>query len=129
MMESDETLLTKRQLSSIPHLISSRTIEEGCRKAGISTQTFYKWLKNPVFDEELKRQQGQVSDKALEKLKENMTRAVDVLVALLDCEHQSIRRGAANDILNYGFKARELGEIEERLSSIEKIILERKVYR
>lgn len=128
-MESDETLLTKRQLSSIPHLISSRTIEEGCRKAGISTQTFYKWLKNPVFDEELKRQQGQVSDKALEKLKENMTRAVDVLVALLDCEHQSIRRGAANDILNYGFKARELGEIEERLSSIEKIILERKVYR
>jgi hypothetical protein len=129
MIKSDETSLTKRQLSSIPYVISSRTIEEGCRKAGISTQTFYKWLKNPVFDEELKRQQGGVSDKALEKLKENMTRAVDVLVALLDCEHESIRRGAANDILNHGLKARELGEIEERLSSIEKIILERKVYR
>ena len=45
--------------------------------------------------------------------------AVTTLLKLLNAEAESVRLGAARSILDLGFKAREIGELEERLARLE----------
>ena len=126
-MESKD--LNNRQKKSLSLLVSAKTVAEGCKKASISPKTYYEWMKNPLFKEELARQQNDISDKTIGTLRESMGKAIGVLVALLDSKTESTRRLAASDLLAHGMRLRELEEIEERLSSVERIILERKIYR
>lgn len=64
--DKKETLhLTERQKKTIPHLIVSATNEEGRKRARISRNTLYTWLKDPMFKDELQRQRNIVVDEAL----------------------------------------------------------------
>jgi hypothetical protein len=56
-------------------------------------------------------------------------KAVITLEKLLNAESEAVRRAAANDILGHILKYRELTEFEDRLETVEKIVLERKTYR
>ena len=121
--------LTERQKKAIPYLVASPTYEEGRKKAKVSKNALYEWLKNPAFKEVLQKQRDTVITEALEALKGNMTKAAEVLVGLLNTESDTLKRHVANDIISHVLKARELMEIEERLASVEKLVLERKTYR
>jgi len=68
-------------------------------------------------------------NEAMESLKESVSKAVDTLTALLDTENEGLRRAVANDILNHVLKIREMQDIEARIDSIERVVLERKVYK
>lgn len=120
MTESDN--LTERQMKAIPFLVASATIEEGCKRAKISRETYYQWVSHPPFIEELRRQRDLVIGEAFGTLKANLTKAVDVLVGLLETKNENLKRFVANDILGHVLKAKELVEIEERLSAVERII-------
>lgn len=56
-------------------------------------------------------------------------KAVNTLEQLLNAESEAVRRAAANDVLGHALKYRELSEIEARLESVEKIILEKRIYK
>jgi len=115
--------LSHKQERVIVALLESRTIEEACRKAGISKALYYKWLnEHPDFAAGLKRRRDAVSSEALERLQRSLTVAVDVLVALLGSVNESVRRAVANDVISRYLKAKELGELEERLARIEEAI-------
>ncbi len=91
---------------------------------GLNKTSYYKWLNNnPVFVEELKRQQHLLSAEALSRLEKNIGKAVDVLVALLKSKNETVRRYAANDILNHFLKVQEFVDLEERLQRLEQLIL------
>ena len=47
--------LTRGQARALPVILSARTVEEGCKNAGISKQTFYNWMKIEVFRDEYRR--------------------------------------------------------------------------
>ncbi|MHC4073721.1 MAG: phBC6A51 family helix-turn-helix protein [Planctomycetota bacterium] len=47
--------LTRRQIRTIPFLVTSPTFTQGCEKAKINKTTLYKWLKSPEFKAELDR--------------------------------------------------------------------------
>jgi hypothetical protein len=129
-MEGNESKgLNNRQMKSLPLLISAKTVQEGCKKAGISAKTYYEWMKDPLFKEELTKQQNAISDKAISTLRASMEKALNVLVSLLDSKTESTRRLAATDLLAHGMRLRELEEIESRLSGVERIILQRETYR
>jgi len=122
--------LTGKQINAIPHLIASKTLKEGCKKAMISRKTLYEWLKDPVFKEELRAQRDVIIEEAIEDLKGNLTKATETLINLLkDTDSDSLKRYVAKDIIDYVMKARELGDLEERLVKVERIVLERKVYK
>ena len=121
--------LTERQSKAIPFLVASPTYEEGRKKARISKNALYEWLRNQVFKEELRKQRDAVVTEALEALKGNMTRASSVLIALLNTENEALRRHVANDIIGHVLKAREPMEIEERLTQVERLVPERRTYR
>ena len=114
--------LSDRQIKAIPHLVTSPTFEEGRKKAMISKNALYKWLKNPAFKDELIQQRNIVITEAMETLKANIGQAINALIELLDTEKESLKRQVANDILNHGLKVIELQEMEKRLSELERIV-------
>jgi len=123
-MESNENIsLTDKQLKAIPFLIGSKTYQEGCKKARIAPKTYYKWLKNPTFKNELKQQRDNLIEDALEILKGHITKAVETLGELLiSTDSDSLKRLLAKDILNYVLKARELEDMDKRLTALEELI-------
>jgi hypothetical protein len=132
MTEKDKSSaenLSERQRKSIPYLVASPTMEEGRRKAKLSKNALYEWLKNPVFRQELGAQRDLVITEALDTLKGHMSKATETLVGLLNTDSDSLRRYVANDIINHVLKAKELQDLEERLERLEKIVLERKGYK
>ena len=50
---------------------------------------------------------------------QNIEKAVSVLVGLLDCKDDRVKRLTANDIIRHFLKNRELEDLEERIQRIE----------
>jgi len=128
--ENNGQNLPEKQRRVIPFIISHNTVEEACRQAKISTVSYYNWLRDcPDFAEAIRDARNELVAESMEKLKSNVSLAVDELVSLLESSNEEIKRKSANDIINLALRWREMGEVESRLESIEKIILERRIYR
>ncbi len=121
--------LNNRQLKAIPIYIACDTVEEAARQIGINKVTLYAWMKQDEFNQAVTSSRKKLLDKAMHKLMSVSMKAVRTLENLLDADSESVRRAAANDVLGHLLKYRELSEIEERLESVEKIVLERRTYR
>jgi phage terminase small subunit len=111
--------LSQKQLKAIPYFVSSSTVSEGAKNAGITAKTYYAWMKNPDFAAELQAQRDVVKNAALETLEKSMTKAVDKLVELLDTKDERVRRGVCNDIIELVFRHKENKELARRLAVIE----------
>jgi len=107
--------LTRRQRVVLLHLITTPSLEEGCRKARVSKTTVYAWLKEPGFQAELKRLRQTLLDEAFDRLKVGITQAVDKLLSLLEADRQpGIQLRAAQTLLDQGIKAVELQDLVMR---------------
>lgn len=128
--ENNRKNLPEKMRRIVPYIVGNSSIEEACRQAKISTVSYYNWLRDcPDFAEAIRDARNELVAESMEKLKGTVSRAVDELVSLLESSNEEIKRKSANDIINLALRWREMGEVEERLESIERIILERKVYR
>jgi len=127
--ETNGQQLNEKQLRAIPYLLSGKDVENACRAANISTTTFYNWLRNPIFKKELDKQRTNLITDAMTKLRSGVVAAVDRLLALVHSESEEIARKSATSVIEMVLKLRESEEVEQRLESIEKIILERRSYR
>ncbi len=114
--------LTDRQLKAIPYLVSSPTLEEGRKKARVSKNALFTWLRDPVFKNELQRQRNVVITEALEILKGHLVKATESLVDLLETDSDSLRRHVANDIIGHALKWKEIEDLEKRLCDVEQLI-------
>lgn len=121
--------LNSKQLKAIPILIGCDTVERAAREAGISKNTIYTWMQQEEFNKAVSTARKKLLDKAMNKLMNITMKAVITLEKLLDAESEAVRRAAANDVLGHILKYRELTEFEDRLETVEKIVLERKTYR
>jgi len=113
--------LTDRQRRAIPIILAARTIEEGCLSAKITTQTWYSWLKAPVFKAEVDRQRDVVIAETLDRLKAAICKAVERLALLMDSTSESIQLRACGQVIDYFLKAREIESIERRLTELERL--------
>jgi len=120
MTKSDQNGLSERQIKALPYFVGSTSDAEACRKAKISKQTYYEWLKDPEFKRELKRLRNLVIEDALEQLKAHTNKAVTTLVGLLNVDNVAIQRGVANDILSYVARYKEIEELECRIDALER---------
>lgn len=119
-----EAKLTDRQLKAIPHIVSSPTYTEGCKKAKINKTTLYKWLKEPVFKTELDRQRDEVAAEAFGVLSQGLTKAVEALVSLLDNKDNRLKRLAAKDVIDFMIRHKEIEDLDQRLVAIEQRLSE-----
>lgn len=114
--------LSPKQLKALPHIVAAASDKEGCEAAGISRNTFYKWLREPEFAVELTTRRNQVVNEALDIIKGHTGVAVKALVELLKTDNEPLKRQVANDILSHVLRVRETEDIEQRLDAIEKAI-------
>jgi len=116
---SDDGTLTDRQRRVIPHLLTSPSIEEGCRCARINKATVYEWLKDRIFREELKRQRDVVIERGLDSLKANISKATETLVKHLNSEHENISIRAAERIIEFTQNHWSMTNLERRIEMLE----------
>ena len=112
--------LTSRQLRAITAILDTPSMDAAAKRARVGRTTLYTWLRDPAFRDELTRQQGEVFDTALARLKCLAGDAVKGLGDLIKAQSESVKRAACRDILDAAFKVKEINEIEERLAEIEK---------
>ena len=115
--------LNNRQKHAIPLVLAARSIEEGCRVAGIAKRTWYNWMRDEALKEAVSLYREQVISDALERLKSAVTFAVEGLTGLVDAEGESIRLRACREVLDYFMKARELDDMDRRVSALENAVL------
>ena len=101
--------LSPKQIRALPIFCKEVNVEKACAEVGISKQTFYQWMKQPAFRTQLRNMRYLIGSESIELLKVESKRAADTLVHLLNEENPpAVRRAAANDILNYVLKFREV---------------------
>lgn len=111
--------LSEKQRNAIPKLISMPTISEGIKAAGISRKTYYAWMKQSVFKDEIEKQRNVIQKAALLALEQGMIKAVEGLTTLCDSQDNTTKRLACKDVLTFSFKYGENKRISERLAAIE----------
>ena len=115
--------LSRAQARALPLMLAARTVEEGCRAAGISKQCFYNWMKQEAFREEYRRRHGSFVSLAMETLKGNAVEAAERLSAMMSKEEGPLLRRVCKDVIDINLKIREIEEIEARLERLEKQIM------
>ena len=69
--------LSNRQKHAVPLVLAARSIEEGCRAAGIAKRTWYNWMRDEALKEAVSLYREQVISDALERLKSAVAFAVE----------------------------------------------------
>lgn len=115
-------MLNTKQKKLIPLIIKLGNIDKACQEAQVSRQTYYDWLENEEFNQELKAQQDFVYSSALEDLKSLNSDAVKVYRDLLNSEDESIKFRTASAIIDYTNKLIESKDYAARIEAIEKAI-------
>ncbi|VGO12179.1 hypothetical protein PDESU_00730 [Pontiella desulfatans] len=118
--QSKKTNLTPRQERLLVELVKTPDIQAAAKAAEVGRTTVYRWLEQPEFAAELDRCRNQAMNEALCNIKSLSSKAVQVMQELLDSENHSVRRMVCKDVLRHALQLREMEEIEQRLSRIER---------
>ena len=68
--------LSQRQLVALPYIVAEPTISEGARAAGIARMTLTRWMRDPVFREELERVRRNIAEFAFTNWKASPSNAL-----------------------------------------------------
>ena len=100
-------------------LAGGATVQEAAQRAGVGEATVYRRLKAPTFQRKLRAARSAMVERAVGKLSEASTEAVDTLQELLQADGETVRLGACRAILELGSKLRESTEYAERITALE----------
>lgn len=122
--DTPEKFLTGKKLKALDALISHDSIDQACKACGISRATMYRYLKEPLFEKELKAAKRQLINRAILRLQQTCGDAARTLGEICkDKEATAASRvSAAKEILSNALKALELEDIETRLKALEEKI-------
>ena len=121
--------LTTRQAKALPYFLESASVHEICRRANISQASYYRYMANEDFGEALGVAKKELISGALGKLTNSLTKAAETLVSLLENPSPWIKMRAVERILDTVLRLKETNEIEEKLESLERIVLEKRTYK
>ena len=124
-MSANSTLeLTQKQRKVIPILLVSRNITEACKAGAVGRTTLNRWLSEPLFAGKLAAAEKGILDNASRQLLGLQEQAINTLAELMDgAENESVRRAASKDILEFSFKIREILSFEDRITELERKLL------
>lgn len=112
--------VTPKQARGIAALLTEPTITAAAARAGVAPKTIYKWLRQPVFTEELRRVQNQEIDQAAARLAGGLSEALDELYSLMTgAKSEAVRRQAVTEWFDRTHQFIELRDLEQRLAALE----------
>jgi hypothetical protein len=114
-------VLSRNQLKAIKALIAHETVSDAAKACNLARDTMYKYMRDPLFDHELKKAKRVLVNRAILSLQQSCRHAATALAAICRDEEAppSARVSAAKEILNQTMKAIEIEGIEERLQALE----------
>src|SRR6185312_11902969 len=111
--------LGRKAEAAIVALLAHPTMPEAAKAAGVSETTLWRWLQRDDFRKKYREAQAKVFDGALGSLQGASTEAVNCLRRNLTCGNPSAEVQAARTILDYTLRARQLFELETRITFLE----------
>lgn len=111
--------LTSRHYQAIELLSAGQQITVTAETVGVSRKTVYAWLDDDLFSSELKRRQSVYLRRLNTRLINGSERALEVLLAGLESESETIRIRSASIITANYLKVVEIENILERLDRLE----------
>jgi hypothetical protein len=119
-------VISPRRKKAIAALLTEKDIRSAAKKVAVNERTLYRWLADPNFHAELLKAEGDMIDAATRHLVRLQQPAIDTIKTILDCDDTSpnTRLRAAQTILDYLIKLRELRNLESRLVALEEAIYE-----
>lgn len=122
-IKNEKIELNARQRKAILHLLSARTVKQAAKEGRIRLGTLYKWMKDPLFRNELERMRSEIVSDTVAQLKVYSLQAVGVLADLMiNSDSDSIKRGCAGDILENTRSFIQMRDMELRLEALEAAI-------
>jgi hypothetical protein len=121
--------LTRLQRETLPHFIACKSIEAACRKAGISKQSYFRWIKDENYRIQVEAARESLVEEALARLKFAVIDAAEVMADLTQDSEKWVRLRAAEQVLSLFFRAKEVEELSSRLESVERLVVERKTFK
>lgn len=114
-------ILTPAQRRAINALLTERNTRDAAKVANVAERTLWRWLADSTFREELTRQEGAVIDQATRSLLSMQGAALEVFDQVLTSTTatDANRLRAAEGVLDYLLKLRELNTLEERIRKLE----------
>ena len=106
--------LTAKHMAGIAALLTSPSVRAAAQSCGVGETTFYAWLRLPAFQEALGKAGGDALRQAMGRLQARAGMAIDTLEAVCSSpdEGGSAKVAAARAILDFGFRALQVNEIE-----------------
>lgn len=120
--------VTAKRAIAITELLNpaNRTMGDVAAKCGIAERQLYRWMEKPDFQAELAAARKALLERTLDRLAGSTVHAVDALLSTLDRTNPAgLRRLAANDILGHYGKLVDLVDLQQRISAMEELLLER----
>ena len=116
--------LTPKQHQAVSALLSCKTVDAAAVAVGVHIRTLFRWLAEPAFRAALSAAEGDMLDVATRRLLQLQESAIEAFEsALSDSEAgHGVKLKAAQSVLDYLLKLRELRNIEHRLSALEQAI-------
>jgi len=120
-----QDFLSGKKLKALEALIGHDSIDQACSACSISRATLYRYLKEPLFEKELKAAKRQLINRAVLRLQQSCSDAARTLSEICRDKDATAasRVSAAKEILNNALKAIEREDIETRLKALEERLL------
>jgi hypothetical protein len=117
--------LSPRKNLVLNHLLSGFTVVQASKETGVSERTVRRWVTEPVFKAELDRRQSEIVQACSLRLVSLTNQALDTLESVLNDVKASAgnRRLSAVAILEMVLKWRDTVDFEERITRLEKAVL------
>ncbi|GAB4402083.1 MAG: hypothetical protein Kow00123_12080 [Anaerolineales bacterium] len=120
----DAPTLTPRQARFVGALMTTRTVAEAARVAGVGERTARRWLRLPAVQRALSEAQGEALKQATRRAVAAIGLAVDILQVIMADPGASAgaRVSAARCILDAAARLTETAELADRVSRLEQRI-------
>ena len=101
------------------------TVTQAAARDGVAERTAYRRLEKPAFRQRVSDLRRDMVERTAALLTAAAAEAVRTLLGLQkDGVKSNVRLGAARAVLDLGFKARELAELEHQLQDLERKVAE-----
>lgn len=116
--------LNQNQRAFLNAMISSQTIEEAARKAGIAKSTGYKYLNDGDFNKALRNERRKITDTLTNQLLDLGTQAIKTLKENLHDPDATpaTKNASVKIILEYIYKSYEQEQIKDEIEEIKRLL-------
>jgi len=121
LTDEQDNPLPEKQEAALLSLLSHKTLKESALAAGVSMPTLWRYLRDPVFSLRYREARRELVECAMVRLQNDAEHAARVLRDVADDKTApaSARVTAARTIIELSVKSVELGDLQQRLASLE----------